>query len=213
MTPNQRGRHCGICSKTVVDFTGMSDEDVKHFFLHKKEESRVCGRFKKDQLHHISIHLPEQIFDLIMPRWKQFLAACLLAFSSMLFSCDTTVNKAETMGMLLPPISATKDSAIQNKIVPNSTTKPTFMKPICTATTGIMMITESALVGDIEFKTEEINSEEKPAFQQADTSALSDSIIFTGMVTSKVLIKDSVQIKDPPAADNLECDSTAINYL
>lgn len=45
MTPDETGRHCGVCAKSVIDFTNMSDEEVKLYFLHKKERERVCGRF------------------------------------------------------------------------------------------------------------------------------------------------------------------------
>jgi len=50
MTPNEQGRHCNVCCKTVMDFTGMNDEEVKYFFIKKKKEAPVCGRFKNEQL-------------------------------------------------------------------------------------------------------------------------------------------------------------------
>ncbi len=91
MNPNEQGRHCSSCAKTVVDFTGMNDDEVKYFFLNKKEE-RVCGRFKQIQLHQIVIELPQNIFNIEMPLWKKFLVACLLVFSTTLFSCDTKIK-------------------------------------------------------------------------------------------------------------------------
>lgn len=98
MTPNEQGRHCNVCCKTVVDFTGMNDEEVKYFFLNKKKEESVCGRFNNEQLHRIKIELPYNIYTVSMPLWKRFLTACLLAFSSMLFSCDALVGNNNTMG-------------------------------------------------------------------------------------------------------------------
>ncbi|HEV3412626.1 MAG TPA: hypothetical protein VG101_09105 [Puia sp.] len=73
MLPAERGRHCQQCCKTVVDFTGMSDEEVMRFFVTRAEgagsgatdgggvhgeggggvaygEGGVCGRFASDQL-------------------------------------------------------------------------------------------------------------------------------------------------------------------
>lgn len=87
MTPNEQGRHCHSCAKTVVDFTNMTDEEVKHFFINKKEE-KLCGRFNSTQLQNISLELPQNIFQLQMPLWKQFLVASLFAFSTTLFSCE-----------------------------------------------------------------------------------------------------------------------------
>jgi len=100
MLPNQQGRHCNACAKTVIDFTGMSDAAVKEFFIAKKEE-QVCGRFKDEQLHRIVVDLPENILYIAMPLWKKFLAACLIIFSSTLFSCDTTINGEPSTGKLL----------------------------------------------------------------------------------------------------------------
>jgi hypothetical protein len=91
MTPNQQGRHCTACAKTMVDFSLLSYEEVKQFFLHEKKE-KVCGRFKQDQLHRIIIALPVNVLQITMPRWKQFLTACLLVFSSMLFYCDALID-------------------------------------------------------------------------------------------------------------------------
>lgn len=48
MTPQQQGRYCGSCQKTVVDFTMMSDQEVLNYFL--KADHNVCGRFADDQL-------------------------------------------------------------------------------------------------------------------------------------------------------------------
>ncbi len=49
MTPNEEGRHCKACDKTVVDFTAMSDEEIKTYLMRKKE-IRVCGKFQSHQI-------------------------------------------------------------------------------------------------------------------------------------------------------------------
>jgi len=48
MTPQEQGRFCGSCQKTVVDFSMMSDQEVLNYFL--KADHKVCGRFAEDQL-------------------------------------------------------------------------------------------------------------------------------------------------------------------
>ena len=45
MTPNNEGKHCAICSKTVVDFTSMTLDQIKDYFDNRKTE-KVCGHFK-----------------------------------------------------------------------------------------------------------------------------------------------------------------------
>lgn len=47
MTPEEKGRHCSLCKKTVFDFTNKTDETIVKTF---KAEGKVCGRFKTTQL-------------------------------------------------------------------------------------------------------------------------------------------------------------------
>ncbi len=49
MKPEAKGRFCGSCSKTVVDFSSMSDFAIVNYLEGKKNES-VCGRFRPDQM-------------------------------------------------------------------------------------------------------------------------------------------------------------------
>lgn len=47
-TPTTNGGFCTSCSKTVVDFTAMSDADIVQFLQQKTDHT--CGRFRADQL-------------------------------------------------------------------------------------------------------------------------------------------------------------------
>jgi hypothetical protein len=49
MTPNESGRFCDQCQLTVVDFTAMSDKEIKNYF-HCNYGKKTCGRFKTKQL-------------------------------------------------------------------------------------------------------------------------------------------------------------------
>jgi hypothetical protein len=49
MKPEAKGRFCESCSKTVVDFSSMSDFSIVNYLEGKKNES-VCGRFRPDQM-------------------------------------------------------------------------------------------------------------------------------------------------------------------
>lgn len=49
MTQLQGGRHCAQCSKTVVDFTGWAQDEVL-LYLQQQGETKVCGRFRQEQL-------------------------------------------------------------------------------------------------------------------------------------------------------------------
>jgi hypothetical protein len=48
MTPTEKGRFCAQCTKTVHDFTAMSDSELIR--LLEKSQEKVCGRFTPQQL-------------------------------------------------------------------------------------------------------------------------------------------------------------------
>lgn len=48
MTPTEKGRHCALCQKEVVDFRAMTDAEVKQYF--QKTAGKVCGSFRPDQI-------------------------------------------------------------------------------------------------------------------------------------------------------------------
>jgi hypothetical protein len=48
MRPEDRGRFCAACSKTVVDFTGLSDREVLAYLA--RAGRGLCGRFSTEQV-------------------------------------------------------------------------------------------------------------------------------------------------------------------
>lgn len=97
MTPNESGRFCMSCVKTVVDFTEMSSEEIKHFFVQNQFGSvgaKICGRFKKSQLDSITIQIPSRVLYSQTHYHKMFLLALFVAMGTTLFSCsDKDGNK------------------------------------------------------------------------------------------------------------------------
>lgn len=49
MTPHGNGRHCTSCDKVVVDFTKMSNDEIR-MFLAKDKKNEVCGNYNSLQL-------------------------------------------------------------------------------------------------------------------------------------------------------------------
>ena len=93
MTPNENGRFCLSCSKTVVDFTSMLPDEIQHFFIQNQNE-RICGRFKNSQLETITIQIPRQVLYTQTKYHKMFLLALFIAMGTTLFSCaDKEGNK------------------------------------------------------------------------------------------------------------------------
>ena len=48
MKPAEKGAYCSSCQKVVVDFSVMTDQEVKAYFT--RRQKNVCGRFQKKQL-------------------------------------------------------------------------------------------------------------------------------------------------------------------
>ena len=47
MTPTEKGKFCGVCTKEVIDFSTKADEDLVKIL---SKSNNLCGRFKKSQL-------------------------------------------------------------------------------------------------------------------------------------------------------------------
>ena len=202
MLPNPRGRHCNACAKTVVDFSIMSDVEVQQFFINKNDEN-VCGRFKNEQLHRITIDIPENVFYMPLPFWKKFLVACLIVFSTTLFSCDTTIDGK--------PITALKIMAYDNAgklSVPDPlrnlyvgrlsfTWDSTITIPqTCGTTYGYSVMiwdTSKSNINTILVKDSVMQKTADTVFKK-----LTDSISFPK--------KDTIKIKNPPKADSTNCN-------
>lgn len=198
MIPNEHGRHCNSCVKTVIDFTSMSDDEVKNFLLHQKEE-KICGRFRTAQLHHITIELPENIFNIRLPFWKKFLAACLLVFSASLFSCTTTVKQNPAKNISPQSMNATTEEISIGK--PSVVPPP----PIC-PTVGslkVVVVNDTVTQGGIEIAPE-IPVVPPPDIQAPELLPIPDSAL-------KMNTGDTSAIKNPPTADSNNC-ATKIFY-
>lgn len=62
-SPTDRGAFCSSCSKEVIDFTSMSDQQIIDHF--KSRPKNTCGKLRPDQFKHYRIQS-----DSINPGWK-----------------------------------------------------------------------------------------------------------------------------------------------
>lgn len=70
MTPTEKGRHCQVCTKEVIDFTTYSDEQL---YKTATSNSNICGRFLKGQLDR-DIQIPRKKGN----SWIQYAASLLI---------------------------------------------------------------------------------------------------------------------------------------
>ena len=76
MRPEEKGRHCGACSKTVVDFSLMSDREIIAYL--SRAGQHVCGRMAADQLDR-AMHVPPAAGKRHPGWWKWLLAGLLVS--------------------------------------------------------------------------------------------------------------------------------------
>jgi len=101
MAPNQLGRHCQLCEKTVVDFTKMSSEEIKEYVSNRGNE-RICGRILKEPVKRIPSK-KEQWFNNQRLRINQKIdfipmrisLLSILSFLMILFGCNQTTEESK----------------------------------------------------------------------------------------------------------------------
>ncbi len=98
MTPNDKGRHCNQCVKTVVDFTTWQPQQI---LLHMQINKNVCGRFTEEQLYETiptQEDFVKQIAYFRISTLKKVAAIFLFAFMIGASSCYE--NKNTTQGVI-----------------------------------------------------------------------------------------------------------------
>jgi len=101
MQPDEKGRFCNSCSKSVHDFSGKTDAEIKDILLAHKDQ-KICGHFKKSQVNrplNITINFKELPKNISTT--KAFAIALFLVFGTLLFSCtDHKGRKIEAIEMI-----------------------------------------------------------------------------------------------------------------
>ncbi|CAM1362291.1 energy transducer TonB [Tenacibaculum xiamenense] len=94
MRPNEKGRFCSSCAKTVVDFTQFSDKQVQEYLLNNRKQ-KVCGHFYRKQLDSLVIEIPERVIYHKHSFRSLFVLALVLTMGTMLLSCKTESGKVQ----------------------------------------------------------------------------------------------------------------------
>lgn len=97
MLPEEQGRFCLKCTKTVVDFSKKTKEEVHAFFRETTE--KVCGRFESSQLEQTKTTILPSFINIT--RTQKFAFALYLVFGSFLFSCSENNNQNHTVGEIV----------------------------------------------------------------------------------------------------------------
>lgn len=99
MTPNEKGRFCQSCSKTVVDFTKMDVDEIQKY-IHNNKNQRICGHIKQSQLSAVNLRIPETVFNQTWNFNKLFLLALLLAMGTTLLNCSDNNDRKQKISTI-----------------------------------------------------------------------------------------------------------------
>jgi hypothetical protein len=104
MTKVKNGAYCDICSTVVIDFTLMTEYEVKNYLLTHKQEN-ICGRLKPTQIQKNYTRLQKYLID----TYNYFESKAIpttLKFTLLFFiTCILTVTGCEdnTVGKMAVP--------------------------------------------------------------------------------------------------------------
>lgn len=134
MNPNNEGKFCSSCSKTVVDFTKMNKEEIHAYFKQKSGEN-TCGHFYASQLEENKVQR-KSVFKRV-----NYFATILLGLFLPLSSC-----KKQLTG---EPAVSNKDSVSHSKTTVGVTlVHPDSLKPL----KGKVKLPDTLVDGNVEIK-------------------------------------------------------------
>jgi hypothetical protein len=193
MLPCEKGAFCSACSKVVIDFTNLSDEEVKNYFFQNKGQ-KTCGRFKNHQLLFPEKALNQLLVDSI-PFWKKFLAIVVILFGSFLTGCEQpTQGKVDTPEKIVTTMGLTLTDIRENRTMGEPQVEE--LATTCTTTKGFI---EPVIIPD----TITIDQE------TVGIMVMDERLFDTAMLTKpEVQRKDSVRKID---SDKNSCDSLEVN--
>ena len=90
MEAAEKGRFCGECSKIVIDFTAMSTDEIRTYFLEHTDQ-RICGHFISSQISRKTGHTEQVLSNLHQQAEKikyriPRIAACFAIVSLMMLA-------------------------------------------------------------------------------------------------------------------------------
>lgn len=117
MIPTQGGKHCIHCSKTVIDFTSLSDGEILKIVQNAK--TGICGRLREDQ-HNRTLIVEKQASSLRLT-FSKIAASLLLIGASE--TAGAQVRKYETRAATVT--TPTKEKATAKPVVKKKLNSPT----------------------------------------------------------------------------------------
>lgn len=117
MQPNDKGRFCASCQKTVVDYTALSDQELVRM-LRRIPDSN-CGRFRNEQLDR-PLPLANQTTS---AAWRHWIGLLTLG----LFGWQTARAQVKLVSKPVPSVSVRPDIAVASLPARQTVSPPTLV--------------------------------------------------------------------------------------
>jgi len=143
MSAVEAGRYCDSCKKTVTDFTGMSDKEIKSAFAKANTQNKnLCGRFRADQLDR-PLENPKSAYRRVA-RTMAMAAGLTMTVPAMAQEKPVKIEKHDNAGHELPSRSKEikPSDTILRGVVVDSTHAPIPSATIILKGTGLRTITD-----------------------------------------------------------------------
>jgi len=123
MLPEAQGRHCLSCSKTVVDFSTWSNDEILSYLATRNQE-RVCGRFNQEQVNapnQKEEFLVRKVMKANIPFYRKLAAIIIFSFG-LLTGSDSHAQKI--VGKIASP-RPQQEQTIRGEVMVDTTKKAT----------------------------------------------------------------------------------------
>lgn len=129
MPAEGKGRHCGQCSKTIIDFSHLSDEALLNYF--KTHGTVHCGRFHVEQLNRLILPSAAKARPVLQMGWLKKAVAVLsgillLKYASVAGSKEKTIPATRQQ----PTVKKNDAAFVPDSIVLSGQVKDEFNKAL-----------------------------------------------------------------------------------
>ncbi|MCR8669441.1 energy transducer TonB [Aestuariibaculum sp. M13] len=201
MSPNEKGRFCNSCVKTVVDFTKMNSEEIQQY-IKSNSHKHICGHFKQTQIDSINLRISSKTITATKSFHKTFLLALLLVMGTTLMNCTNNIGYKQKID------SIEVFDTLQNKVLDsvkfiNAVTKNDTIIKNCIKNTNIPAPNPTGFV-EIETLGEIITSPVSPDDDIEDEidilcKGFSGENIEEDLTFGMIVIEDVPKFKDSPS--------------
>ncbi len=182
MTPENKGRFCASCAKSVVDFSLMTDNEVLAHL--SKNTGNLCGRFDAEQLQRPLLETQLQP----KKNWKYWLASlsALFLFGNRLTAQAVNNHKIDSSSVKVPEVNNT---LIVGRVI-DSIRHPS-LEGIVTDTAGNPLVGATIKIKELQLSTTTHNLGNFTLFRNIPIDTFTLVVSYVGYSTQQIIIHKS----------------------